>query len=47
MYPSIEIENALQEMDPICFEAIINDIVRYIYKNETILNIKKIGMSHG
>ena len=43
----IEIEKAIKEMEPTRFEAMINDIVKYIYKSEKIDHIEKVGMSHG
>ena len=43
----IEIEKAIKEMEPTRFEAMINDIVKYIYKTENIKHIEKVGMSHG
>lgn len=44
---SIEIEKAIKEIDPIHFEGMINDIVKYIYKSEEIKHVEKTGMSHG
>ena len=44
---STEIEKAIKEIDPIHFEGMINDIVKYIYKSEEIKHIEKIGMPHG
>ena len=44
---SIEIEKAIKEIDPIHFEGMINDIVKYLYKSEEIKHVEKIGMSHG
>lgn len=38
---SIEIEKAIKEIDPIHFEGMINDIVKYIYKSEEIKHVEK------
>lgn len=44
---SLEIEKALENIDQIRFEGMINNLVKYIYKLDDSFHIQKIGMTHG